>query len=150
MTFERNLPIYKHGLVGFAIYLGNDPALQALAEKHAGQVHVRVSKPVTPGTEEQNRAMHSLLKEYYVSGFHSAPEGCTLEAFKLYIKIQYGPCHEMDYQGRPVRVPKSWADYTKQERSDLLNGLISEIHQTGAFAACPKLQEIIAGMESEA
>lgn len=149
MTFERNLAIYRHSPSGYVVFFPEDPSLQALAEKHAGQVHVRVSKPVTPGTEEQNRAMHSLLKEYYVSGFHSAPEGCTLEAFKLYIKIQYGPCLEMDYQGRPVRVPKSWSDYTKQERSDLIDGLVAEIHQTGAFAACPKLQEIIAWMERE-
>lgn len=126
------------------------PQVLELFKKYHGQANVKLGRPETPGTEQQNRAMHALLCAYYLTGMHSAPEGCTLDDFKIYMKVQYGPCYEMDYQGRQVRVPKSWADYSKQERVEFIDALISEINQSGAYSASQKIRDIIAGMQQEA
>lgn len=100
-----------------------------------------------PGTENQNRAMHALLTEYYKTGMHSAPEGYTLPMFKVYMKLQYGPdAYEMEFKGKSIMVPKSWSNYTKRERMVFIDGLLAEIFQT-VRPLTWKLQEIIQGME---
>lgn len=142
---EKNVVLEPEGNGAFSIWL-DDPEVRELFENNNGQVHVRISKPQSPGTENQNRAMHALMAEYYKTGLHSAPEGCTLDAFKVYLKCLYGPVYEIDLEGQPVKVPKSWANYSKQERCYFIDGLISEINQSGAFTESPRIREIIAGM----
>jgi hypothetical protein len=146
---SQNVRMFQTSQKDFAFYL-SDPELADLMDKHSGMVNVKVSKPVTPGTEEQNRAAHALLTAFYVSGFASIPENCTLAEFKVRKKLEYGPVYEFEHNGQTVRVPKSWADYSKQERTDFLEGLIAEVTQSGALAASDKLQEILKGMEDNA
>lgn len=124
------------------------PELDALLIKHKNEVHIKISKPVTPGTEEQNRAAHALLTAFYVSGFASIPDNCTLAEFKVRKKLEYGPVYEFEYRGQTAKIPKSWAEYSKQERIDFIDSLLAEITQSGALAASEKLQEIIKGMET--
>lgn len=121
--------------------------LEALYKKHDGWCNVKITKPEAKGTAEQNRAMHSLLTEYYKTGFHSAPEGCTLAEFKIFMKLEYGPSWEIRYNAKNIMVPKSWADYSKEERMHFIDGLISEIHQSGAYNHSEKIRQIIEGME---
>lgn len=127
----------------FEIY---SPALTKIMLLY-GKVNIKITKPTSPGTEEQNRAMHALLMEYYKTGLHSAPEGTTLAEFKIFMKIEYGPCYECEYKGHQIKAPKSWADYSKDERRDFIDGLISEIHQSCAYSESDRIQEIIEGME---
>jgi hypothetical protein len=98
------------------------------------------------GTDEQNRAMHALLNEYYKTGLHSAPDGYTLAEFKVYMKLQYGPeAYKMEFDGHEILVPKSWSHYTKNERKEFIDMLLAEILQT--VSPLPKkMQEIIGGM----
>lgn len=99
------------------------------------------------GTDEQNKAMHSLLAEYYKTGLHSAPEGYTLPEFKIYCKLQYGPeAYKMEFDGHEILVPKSWSHYTKTERREFIDLLLAEIFQT-VRPLTKKLQEIIGGMQ---
>lgn len=123
--------------------------INRLFSKYGGAVNVKVSRPVSPGTDEQNRAFHALFTEYYKTGLHSAPEGCTLAEFKNFMKIQYGPHTFIDVSEERYCVLKSWADYTKHERVAALDGLISEVNQSGAFAESEKIREIIGGMIHE-
>lgn len=141
---SKNVQLVPEGK-SFSIRI-SDPDLDGLFSKYGGLVNIKITKPESPGTEAQNRAMHALMSEYYKTGLHSAPEGYTLDAFKIYLKCLYGPVYDMDLEGRPVKVPKSWSHYSKQERGDFIDGLISEINQSGAFAESARIQEIIAGM----
>ena len=120
-----------------------------MAAKYGGEANVKISRPVKPGTEDQNRAMHALLTAYYVTGMHSAPEGYTLEAFKIYMKLRFGPVYQIEIDGHDVRVPKSWSDYSREERRDFIDGMISEIYQSGALSASEKIREIIEGMSDD-
>jgi hypothetical protein len=108
---------------------------------------VKFSKPEDPGTEQQNRFMHSLLTAYYKTGMHSAPERYTLAEFKIYMKVQFGLCYEMEIRGKLTLVPVSWTDYNKEERQIFIDGLLSEILQV----VCPltkEIEEIIRGAET--
>jgi len=125
-----------------------DAELTKLVYKH-GEVNIKISKPEKPGSERQNRAMHGLLAEYYKTGFHSCPEPCTLAEFKIYMKLAYGPVYNLFYNGQEVRVPKSWADYSNDERRKLIDGLISECRQSGAYAEKEEIRQIIDGMSDE-
>jgi len=142
---NQNVILHHVKFDSFAIFI-DDPELGVLAAKYGCEVNIKISRPVKPGTEEQNRAMHALLTAYYVTGLHSAPEGYTLDAFKIYMKLRYGPVYQIEIEGQNVRVPKSWSDYDKDERRNFIDGLISEINQSGAFSASDKIREIILGM----
>ena len=145
---SQNVTLHHISSDAFAIFI-DDPELGVLASKYGCEVNVKISRPVKPGTEEQNRAMHALLTAYYVTGMHSAPEGYTLDAFKVYMKLRYGPVYQIEIDGQNVRVPKSWSDYSKDERREFIDGLISEINQSDAFAASEKIREIIEGMTDD-
>jgi hypothetical protein len=144
--FSQNIaPVVTDQGLRFTFELEGE--IKKLYEKYGGMVNVKIGAPSEPGTEEQNRAMHALLSAYYVTGMHSAPEGYTLAEFKIFMKLQYGPSSEIEYKGQAVKVPKSWAEYSKRERMDFIDALISEIHQSGAYAESEKIREIISGME---
>ena len=123
----------------------SDPELSKLNYKYGGVVNVKISKPVSPGSEEQNRAAHSLMGALFDTGMHSSP-ALTPGEFKLWCKIQFGPCMDWQYEGHPVKVPKSWADYAKQERAEFITRLLDYIDRIGAMAD-RKIQEILAGMD---
>jgi hypothetical protein len=122
-------------------------AVEQLYRKHKGKVNVIIQKPQSAGTEQQNRAMHALLTEYYKSNMHSAPEGTTFDQFKTQMKINYGPVYDLNFKDKTVKVPKSWANYTKEERGRFIDGLISEIIQSGA-SSISKIHDIIEGMST--
>ncbi|MCP4988382.1 MAG: hypothetical protein GY928_20720 [Colwellia sp.] len=143
---ECNVEIKQINLNVFDIRIISSE-LQELFKKHNGIVHIKISKPMSKGTNKQNKTMHLLLREYYETGMHSAPEGYTLSDFKLFMKLEYGPVSYIYHKGKTVEVLKSWSDYNKQERSDFISGLLSEIHQSGAYNESEKIREIIDGME---
>lgn len=142
--FQRNTKLFPDGR-GFSI-LVIDPELDSLYKRYKGLVHIRIDRPQTEGTEEQNRAAHALLSAYYATGLHSAPDGTSLEEFKVQKKLDYGPHWDIKFQDKIVPVPKSWADFTKLERSHFIDSLISEIIQVGA-GTDKKIMEILTGME---
>jgi len=147
---NRNTAIAQIGEKTFSIETTLEEAekLSGLIKKYGCVLHVKIAKPISPGTEAQNNAMHALLTEYYKTGMHNSPEGTTLAEFKNIMKAQYGPQIIIDHKGEKYKILKSWADYTKQERTDFIEGLLSEIHQSGAYTESIKIQEIILGMEA--
>ena len=146
--FSQNCKIVKDGN-GYIIRVGGHD-LDRLFERHKGNVHVEITKPVSEGTDEQNRAFHALIQAYYLTGMHSAPDGSTLEDFKIHIKWLYGPRWTKEIKGEKFVILKSWGDYNKTERCDMIDAVINEIHQAGAYAESEKIREIIAGMEYNA
>lgn len=148
---NRNILIKKTDIRKFTFKVGPEEAdeIQKILAKYSDVLFLKIDRPISPGTEEQNRTMHALLQAYYVTGMHSAPEpfNKSLAGFKIWIKSQYGPCYYYDMDNTQVRVPKSWADYTRSERMNLIDGLISEIKQSNAHNESDKIREILNGME---
>jgi hypothetical protein len=146
---NRNVPL-QFDPDGSAFLLMRDSELEKYIVKYKGVVNVKVGKPETPGSEQQNKAMHALLAAFYISGMASIPDNCTLAEFKMHKKSEFGPCYEYEQKGKLVRIPKSWADYSKEERCTFIDALMAEITQSGALAESEKLQVIFQGMEDMA
>jgi hypothetical protein len=123
-----------------------DSCLDTLFEKHGGNISVKIDKPVTPGSNEQNKLMHALMTEFFLTGMHSSPAK-SIDEFKLWLKCQIGVCYDYEYQGKMVRVPKSWSLYSKIERMKFIDNLISMVIQSGAVAEDEKIQEILNGLD---
>ena len=111
-------------------------------------------EPINAGTGEQNRAFHSLLQEYWRSGLHSY-NAKNFQHFRELIKLYLGAGAEryyslVDSEGKPSepriswRV-KSWANYSKRERTETIDRLIAEMIQAGINTN--KFNEILRGME---
>jgi hypothetical protein len=129
-------------------------------------------QPTETPSNRQNSAFHGLLQIFWASGLHSYPAK-SFQEFREYIKRDLGAGAEcyiyvkkdgllrakskdrdeavqeaaVDRYGRPVvwMKLKSWSDYTKKERSETIDRLISEMHQAGVQTA--KFYEILNGME---
>ena len=114
------------------------------------------AEPAAGGTEAQNKTFHALLQEYWRSGCHSY-NARSFAHFRALIKLNLGagaekfrnvigadgtPCPD----GREDYRLKSWADYTKTERTAAIDNLISEMFQAGVNTK--KFHEILEGMEN--
>ena len=131
------------------IFSVSDPELDKIYAKHHGYFTIRISAPIESGTERQNKAAHSLLAAYFASGLHSS-SARNVEEFKLWSKWNWGPCYIWDMpDGKQQRIPISWAQYSKQERCDFLDCLVSDCKQSGAYDEDKKVREIIDGMQEE-
>jgi len=111
--------------------------------------------PADTGTERQNRAWHSLLQEYWLSGCHSY-NAVNILHFRELIKLYLGAGSEKYYSliddtGKRLEKPvigyrvKSWAKYTKKERKESIDKLIAEMIQAGVNTK--KFHEILNGLE---
>jgi len=127
-------------------------------------------------TEQQNRAFHALLQEFWSSGCHSY-NAKNFEQFRELIKRDLGAGFEKfryvietaeglkwgtakaaydipenvayDACGKPLAagVLKSWAKYTKKERKETIDRLINTMIQCGVSSK--KFDEILEGMRSD-
>ena len=145
--FNQNIRLHFIGKGIFQVIL-DDPEVEAIFSKYVGLANVRITKPEEKGSEEQNRAAHSLMSAYWVTGMFSYPAK-SLPELKIYLKLAYGPVWKFEIDGDPVRVPKSWSDFSKDERCAFITGLLAELEQTGAMAASRKLQIIRDGMSDK-
>jgi hypothetical protein len=131
-----------------------------------------ITEPADTGSLAQNSAFHALCQEFWASGLHSYPAKSFRE-FRDCIKRDMGAGAEyyvyvkkdsllrakskdreaavreaaVDRDGNPVVwiKLKSWADYTKRERTETIDRLISTMHQAGVQSK--KFYEILRGME---
>jgi len=109
------------------------------------------------GTNEQNRAFHALIQEYWASGAHSY-NAKNFGHFRELIKLYLGAGAEQHYtivdsEGKPTEPKiswrvKSWANYSKRERTETIDRLISEMIQAGVNTN--KFNVILRGMEGAA
>lgn len=127
-------------------------------------------------TAEQNRLFHALVSEYWSSGAHSY-DAKDFDHFRDLIKQKLGAGFEKlvyaDVEdGKPVIVQvkrldeipprilkdpdlkrmvlaklKSWADYSKKERSQTIDKLIAEMVQAGVNTK--HFQEIMEGIAND-
>jgi len=127
-------------------------------------------------TEKQNRAFHALLQEFWSSGAHSY-NARNFEQFRDFIKRDLGAgferyryveetenglrwgassakqgipktvCRGADGQPLAAGVLKSWSKYTKKERKETIDRLISTMIQCQVNSK--KFDEIIEGMRSD-
>jgi hypothetical protein len=127
------------------------------AKKSSGYVTIKMTLPTRWGTDAQNRAFHSLLGEYWKSGLSSYESFDDMrDTFKLrvagadeYIFIENGKVRHVksldEVKGRYAEVPKSWADFTVEQRKDAIDEVIREATMAGINSR--KWEEILRGME---
>ena len=127
------------------------------ARKRNGFITIKVTLPERVGTDQQNRAFHSLLGEYWRSGLSSYESYDDMrDSFKLrvagageYIFIEDGKVRHVpnfeQVRGRYAEVPKSWADFTVEQRKDAIDEVIREATMAGINSR--KWEEILRGME---
>lgn len=118
---------------------------------------VKTSLPERVGTDQQNRAFHALLGEYWKSGLSSYESYDDMkDTIKLriagadeYIFIDNGKVRHAknleDVKGRYAEVPKSWTDFTLEQRRDAIDEVIREAIMAGVNSK--KWDEIITGMQ---
>ncbi len=139
-----------------------------------GYVHISGSAPeegktylledATNGSLAQSRAWHALLQEYWRSGQHSYRADSFMgfrdlikrdlgAGFEAYVYADDSGIHKVKHLDEvPDHVHarhvmgklKSWARYTKKERRETMDRLISEMHQVGVNTK--KFYEILDGM----
>lgn len=122
---------------------------------------------IATGTTAQNNAFHALIQEFFRSGCHSY--NCeTWQEFKDFIKRDMGAgfesyvyadetgMHEVKTKEEiPDGTPrthirgklKSWSKYTKKQRRETMDLLISTMIQAGVNTK--KFHEILDGMEGK-
>jgi hypothetical protein len=121
--------------------------LDEIYKKYGGIVNLKITKPISPGTDLQNNACHALMQEFWLSKCHSAPaEIDTFDKFKFWLKESFGVCYDWT-DTKSHHVPISWSDYNKQQRSEFISTLIVQIEDSGAMDVRPKIQDILKTME---
>jgi hypothetical protein len=127
------------------------------AKKSSGYVTIKMTLPTRWGTDAQNRAFHALLGEYWKSGLSSYETYDDMkDTIKLrvagadeYIFIENGKVRHVksldEVNGRYAEVPKSWADFTVEQRKDAIDEVIREATMAGINSR--KWEEILRGME---
>ena len=125
-------------------------------KKRNGYVTIKITLPTRWGTDAQNRAFHALLGEYWKSGLSSYESYDDMkDTIKLriagadeYIFIDNGKVRHAksleEVKGRYAEVPKSWADFTLEQRRDAIDEVIREATVAGINSK--KWDEIITGM----
>ena len=126
-------------------------------KKRNGYVTIKMTLPERVGTDQQNRAFHALLGEYWKSGLSSYESYDDMkDTIKLriagadgYIFIDNGKVRHVksldEVKGRYAEVPKSWADFTVEQRRDAIDEVIREATVAGINSK--KWGEILQGME---
>ena len=128
-------------------------------KKSGGYVTIQISLPKKIGTDAQNRAFHSLLGEFWSSGLSSYD---SFEDMRDTIKLRIAGADEYifildgkvkhaktldEVVGRYAEVPKSWTDFTRDERKEAIDMVIKEANLAGINSK--KWDEIITGMMKE-
>jgi hypothetical protein len=142
-------PEYKNALVKL---------LDTAKSKYGGYVTLELSLPHKIGSEEQNRAWHSLIREYWLSGCSSYQ---SYEDMRDSLKLKVGGAKEYIYltdrqhtvkslsdipKNAPyIEICKSWTDFTKDERAEMIDFTIKEMIEAGVNSR--KFDEILSGME---
>jgi hypothetical protein len=101
----------------------------ALLDKY-GAVSIVVDKPMKPATDQQNRAFHALLSEFWQSGMSSYT---TYDSLRATMKTVFlTQCFtEAEVCGKNSLEIKSWSDFTRKERARSIDCLIKECVQAG-------------------
>lgn len=125
-------------------------------KKAGGYVTIQISLPKKIGTDAQNRAFHALLGEFWSSGLSSYESFEDMrDTIKLriagadeYIFIDGGKIRHVktldEVKGKYAETPKSWTDFTRDERKEAIDEVIREAVMAGVNSK--KWDEIIKGM----
>lgn len=152
----------KHEEMGLALvppqYRAKVKEEFALSDKKSGgYITVQISQPKKVGTDSQNRAFHALIGEYWISGLSSYE---SYEDLKDSIKLKCAGPDEFIFikdgkvrrsktlegvEGRYAEVPKSWTQFTLEERKMAIDMVIKEANLAGINSK--KWDEILQGME---
>lgn len=127
-------------------------------------------EPLATGTLAQNNTFHALVLAYWSSGCFSQPAR-TYDELRNFIKRDLGagfenfiyigddmtlhqvdtreeiPEHIRDDFTKCVGKLKSWSKYSKKERRQTIDNLITEMETVGVNT--PKYREILQGMSKE-
>jgi transposase-like protein len=132
--------------------------LTSCMENHNGYVTVQISTPKKSGTEEQNRAFHALINEFWLTGCSSYPNYETMrDSYKLRaggakeykIATENGVVTSKTLEGYEgyisIAIPKSWSEFNREQRMKAIDLVLADIYQSGASSK--KLDEIIGGLD---
>lgn len=155
------------------VLISDDNSFTVVAGKAPAVGRHYVLEEAETATAEQGRAFHALAQEFWRTGLHSY-DAANFDEFRNLIKRDLGAGFEsflyayVDDDGVQQRkvatyaeVPaeirknprvasmvygklKSWAEYTKKERTETIDRLISTMHQAGVNS--PKFAEILEGL----
>ncbi len=142
---------YKHQI---------DNLYERADKKNGGYVTVALSLPRRCGTDEQNRAFHALINEFFLSGYSSFDS--VFEMRNYYKLLSGGADYYIwfdDKGGRHsaeliehipkgalyVEVPKSWTKFTREQRANAIDLVMKEGFNAGVNTQ--HWDEIIQGME---
>jgi hypothetical protein len=133
-------------------------------------------EPADTATEAQNKAFHALLTCYWTSGAHSYTCD-SYDRFRDEIKVKLGAGFEKivyadiedgkaviitvhrkdeippriladpDLRRMVLAKPLSWSLYTKKQRTETIDRLITEMHAAGVNSKA--FHDILAGMQGE-
>jgi len=136
--------------------------------------HYYYLESATEGTGAQNKTFHALTMEYWKSGQHSYNAdtyndfrnqikkslGAGFESF-IYVSMQNGipkildaktindipeyVKNDLDMKNLIRGKLKSWSDYSKKQRTETIDNVISEMLQSGVNSK--KFEEIMKGLE---
>jgi len=129
------------------------------ADKNAGgYITLTAELPKKHGTDEQNRTLHALVGEYWRSGCSS---DASFDDIKTRIKLESAGAlyyiyltdkqhvtptlEDIPKGARYVEIPKSWIDFTREERTLAIELLINEMIESGVNTK--KFDEIMGGIE---
>lgn len=148
MSFSQNVTLVK-AEGGYYLVFNSDMALDTIFKKYGGKVNVTLTKPKDNKTLQQVKTIHALCNAWFFTGCHSAPDDVLdTDRFKLWCKVQFGKCSEIEIKGKLVFVPWSIADYSKDDLTDFIDNILKAIDMSGATS--DKLEEIRKGMEENA
>jgi len=147
---NRNLPLQKDGKTYYVnLSTLDNIELDTLFNNNKGIVNISIKRPISKKTNAQMATIHALLHAFYHTGMHSVPQGYreSIHKFRLYYKLVYGPCYDTEINGMKVKVPLSMADYSKDNLSHMIKCVLTEIHESGAYAVSLDIRKIIEGLE---
>ncbi len=161
-------------MIGLCIEVGPNGALLSIDGEQPELGFKYSLEPAASGSAAQNRAFHALVQEYWRSRAHSY-NASNFDEFRGHDKEVFGSwlrafVYAEILEGKPIikdaklfsDIPenvrqdpdlkqlvrgrlKSWSDYTKKERRETLDRLISEMHEAGVQSK--KFHEILEGMQ---
>lgn len=146
---DLNVNVYQigHNKFEFSLDSAEIKKLVPMLYRFNDLVNLKISRPKDSKTYQQLKTAFALTNAFYLSGYASMPDNCTVEKYRWLKKIDYGPCTEIKYKDQIVPIPYSFADYSKEQMAQYIDSLLAEIKNAGGETD-EKIAEILQGIET--
>lgn len=153
---NRNVPLAYEGNNVFNFHVGKNEAdaLMHTMDKCGYMLFLSIEKPSSQKSQSQMNTLHALWQPFYLSGYHSAPDGLneSFGLFRLWFKSEYGVVYRYEKDGVMNKVPKSLTKYNMKELADLITKTLDVIKQSKVLEEDnfygTEILKVINGMEA--